>query len=117
MNCKEWPGDSPLQFRLHPVGWNAAKFRDASLKVQPVGRHELDPAAARVELYADAVNGDGPVRQEMESVEQLAGTSNGYTYRAPLFAARPAGDYTARVIPACGSVASPLEAACIVWQR
>ena len=36
---------------------------------------DLDPNAARVELYADGINGDGPVRQEMERVRQLAGTA------------------------------------------
>jgi hypothetical protein len=30
---------------------------------------------------------------------------------------RPATDYTARVIPHCDSVAVPLEAAEILWQR
>ena len=37
--------------------------------------NDLDPNAVRVELYADGVNGDGPVRQEMERVRQLAGAA------------------------------------------
>ena len=36
---------------------------------------DLDPNAVRVELYADGVDGDGPVRQEMERVRQLAGAA------------------------------------------
>ena len=79
--------------------------------------HELDPGAARVELYADGVEGGGPVRQEMERVGPLAGASNLHTYRARVIAARPASDYTARVVPELIGVAVPLEAAHIVWQH
>ena len=78
---------------------------------------DLDPSAVRVELYADGVNGDGPVRQEMERVRQLEGAGSGYAYRAPVPATRPATDYTARVIPQRGGVAVPLEDARIRWQR
>ena len=78
---------------------------------------DLDPNAARVELFADGVNGDGPVRQEMERVRQLAGAAGGYAYRARVPSTRPATDYTARVIPHLDGVAVPLEAARILWQR
>ena len=78
---------------------------------------DLDPNAARVELYADGINGDGPVRQEMERVRQLAGATGGYAYRAQVPSTRPATDYTARVIPHFDGVAVPLEAARILWQR
>ena len=78
---------------------------------------DLDPEAVRVELYADGVKGGAPVRQEMKRVRQLAGASGGYVYSAAVSAARPAADYTARVIPHCDGVAVPLEAAPILWQR
>ena len=39
------------------------------------------------------------------------------TERAAVSAARPAEDYTARVIPQCDGVAIPLEDARILWQR
>ena len=78
---------------------------------------DLDPNAVRVELYADGVNGDGPVRQEMERVRQLAGATGGYAYRAQVPATRPATDYTARVIPhfrwrrrSAGSRSNPVAA-------
>ena len=32
--------------------------------------NDLDPKAVRVELYADGVNGGGPVRQEMKLAPQ-----------------------------------------------
>ena len=70
----------------------------------------------RVELYADGVNGGGPVRQEMKRVRQLAG-ARAATLSAAVSATRPATDYTARVIPHCDGVAIPLEDAQILWQR
>jgi starch phosphorylase len=79
--------------------------------------NELDPNAARVELYADGVNGGDPVRQEMERVRQLAAVSGGYAYRARVPATRPATDYTVRLIPHYTGLAVPLETARILWQR
>ncbi len=78
---------------------------------------ELDPNAVQVELYADGVNGDGPVRQEMKRVRQLVGAAGGYAYSARVAATRAATDYTARVISCCAGVAVPLEATRILWQR
>jgi starch phosphorylase len=79
--------------------------------------NDLDPSAVRVELYADGVNGGAPLRQEMKRARRPAGGAGGYVYRAAASAARPAADYTARVIPHCDGVAVPLEAANILWQR
>ena len=78
---------------------------------------ELDPCAVRVELYADGASGGDPVRQEMMRIRQLVGAVGGYVYSATVSAARPAADYTARVIPHRDGVAVPLEAARILWQR
>ena len=77
---------------------------------------DLDPNAARVELFAGGVNSDGPLRQEMERIRQLAGAAGGYAYRAQVSSTRPATDYTARVIPHFDGVSVPLEAARILWQ-
>jgi starch phosphorylase len=78
---------------------------------------DLEPDAVRVELYADGVNADAPVRQEMQRVRQLVGAVGGYVYSASVPAARPATDYAARLIPHHASVAVPLEIARILWQR
>jgi starch phosphorylase len=75
---------------------------------------DLDPQAVRVELYANGVNGEDPVRQEMRRARKVAGA---YIYRAAVHSTRPATDYTARLIPHCPGVAVPLEAAHILWQR
>ena len=78
---------------------------------------DVDPKSVRVEVYADAVNDQGPVRQEMKRVRQLVGAAGGYAYSARVAANRPAADYTVRVIPDLAGVAIPLEAAHILWQR
>ena len=71
-----------------------------------------------VELYADSITEDGaPERVAMQRVRQLVGAISGYAYRATCPAARPATDYTARLIPRHDGVAVPLEAAHVFWQR
>ena len=78
---------------------------------------DLDRKAVRVELYANGVNGGMPVRQEMTCLHPPADESGGYVYSATVTAARPAADYTARVLPRCDGVAIPLENPRILWQR
>jgi starch phosphorylase len=77
---------------------------------------DLDPETVRVELYANGVMGNAPVRQEMKRV-QPPGEPPGGTYRASVSATRPATDYTARIIPHCAGVEVPLEVDSILWQR
>ena len=79
--------------------------------------NDLGKNAARVELYAAGINGGDPVRQEMKWARLLPGAPDGCVYHATVPAARPAGDYTPRVIPHCDGVAVPLEDARILWQR
>ena len=105
--------------------WGALRFGEVKVETTDqqhvfdvqVYLNDLDPKAVQVELFADGVNGSSPVRQEMKNLRPLAGASGGYFYSASVSAARPPGDYTARVIPRCDGVAVPLEAALILWQR
>jgi starch phosphorylase len=108
--AKEWPAVhfGEMQVKSH--------VEQHTFEVQ-VYLHDLDPEAVRVELYADGVMGGAPERQDMQCVRQLTGVSGGYVYGAAVSAARPAGDYTARVLPHCDDLAIPLEAAHILWQR
>ncbi len=69
----------------------------------------LDSNAVRVELYADGINGGAAERAEMKL--------DGGVYRVTVSTARPATDYTPRVIPQRMGVAVPLESARIIWQR
>jgi len=105
--------------------WSALRFGEVKHETD-VDQHvfevqiyldELDPDAVRVELYANSVNGSGAERVEMRRVRQLVGATHGYAYRAEVAAARPATDYTARLIPHRDGVSVPLEAARILWQR
>ena len=105
--------------------WAALRFGEVKLETDSE-RHafevqmyldDIDPEAVRVELYADGTNGAAPARVEMKRVRQLVGATNGYAYRAGVPLARPATDYTARLIPYCDGVAVPLEASHILWQR
>ncbi len=76
----------------------------------------LDPGAVLVELYAEGMEGDLPVRQEMARGQQLIGAS-GYIYHGEVSSTRPVTDYTPRVIPFHTGIAVPLESPLILWQR
>jgi starch phosphorylase len=78
--------------------------------------NDLNPDAVRVQLYADGIDGGDPVREEMMCAGPQLGPSR-CVYHASVPAARPARDYTARVIPRYSGLAVPLEAAHILWQR
>jgi starch phosphorylase len=79
--------------------------------------NDLDPDAVRVELYADAIDGDGPVRDEMKRLSELGGTAGWYVYGTRVSAARPTERYTPRMMASCSEVSVPLEASWILWQR
>jgi starch phosphorylase len=105
--------------------WAALHF--GSMKIETKGEqhifeiqvclHGLDPKAVRVELYADGINGNSPVRQEMTLLHPLADESGSYIYSATVSAVRPPADYTARVLPRYDGIAVPLEDSLILWQR
>jgi len=77
----------------------------------------LDAKAIRVEVYADGMNGGSPAQQEMTLISPASGGQANHVYSATVSAARPAADYTARVMPHYDGVAIPLEDARICWQR
>jgi starch phosphorylase len=90
------------------------------------GRHDIavevllegaSPEMVRVELYADAPMGGAPVRQEMARRRQLPGGAGCYVFGATVPAARPATDYTARIMPHCEGLSVPLEDGWLLWQR
>ncbi|MGO9482702.1 MAG: alpha-glucan family phosphorylase [Candidatus Kryptoniota bacterium] len=105
--------------------WNMVHFGEVKVETHD-GKHVfdvqvylsgVDPNALRVELYADGINDEVPAREEMSRIRELAGSSGGYVYSTSVSAARPAADYTARVIPWYDGVSIPLEAAQLLWQR
>jgi len=105
--------------------WTAIRFGEIKVKTDGqqhifeiiIYLNDINPNTVRVELYADGINGSNPVRHEMKIVRQLEGAVKGYIYSVMVSAIRTAADYTVRVIPNYDSVAVPLEAAQILWQR
>jgi starch phosphorylase len=105
--------------------WALVRFGDVRVETQGQQHHfeaqvyldEIDPAAVRVELYAETASGGDRMRQEMQRLRQLAGSVGGYVYGASVPATRPATDYTPRLMPHHDGVAIPLEAARILWQH
>lgn len=105
--------------------WTTARF--GNLEVETVGSehvfhiqvylNELDADAVRVELYANPLEDDVPIRRQMTRGQALVGAVNGYTFRASVPATRPAGDFTPRLIPSDAYGAVPLEESHILWQR
>ena len=77
----------------------------------------LDPDAVRVELYADAIDGEGPACLPLTRGRRLDAPGNGYAYETLVEASRNADDYTVRLVPYHRGAAVPLEAAEILWQR
>jgi len=71
-----------------------------------------------VELYADPVNGEAPVRQALGRAEAIPGAMNAYVYRgrAPA-SSRPSWHFTPRIIPHHLEAHVPIEAAFITWPR
>jgi starch phosphorylase len=105
--------------------WGSVRF--GALRVETNADHhifeveiflnDLDPNAARVELYADGINGGDPAHVEMKCAGTLPNAVRGRIYRATVPSTRAVKDYTARVIPQRSGVAVPLESARILWQR
>lgn len=105
--------------------WSALRFGDMTVETDnehhiftiQVYFDDLDPEAVQVELYAQGTLGGIPARQKMTRMHQLVAACNGYSYEAAVPAARPASDYTVRLISNHDGVTVPLEAAHILWQR
>ena len=78
---------------------------------------DLDRERVRVELYAEGVGGAAGPSYPKERTEAMPGAANAYIFTAQVPAHRPAGDYTARAVPAPSGARIPLELPLIQWQR
>jgi starch phosphorylase len=78
---------------------------------------DIGPAQVQVQLYAAPSGNAEPVRVPMVPAEAIAGSVNGYLYRATVPATRPKEDFTPRVIPHHPGVRIPMESQLILWQR
>ena len=103
--------------------WNSISFgplqvqskNDAVQFEVQVDLGKLNPDVVRVELFAEGLDGDRPVRKVMERGAAVPG--NGFVYSASIEGNRPASDFTPRVVPYHPSASVPLEASQILWQK
>lgn len=77
----------------------------------------LDPQAVQVELYADSAPDGAGERHELQLLQQPDTATGACLYGAAVSAARPAADYTPRIIPRYPGVNIALEATHILWLR
>ena len=76
---------------------------------------DLNPELVRVELYAAACTNGPPERHLMKLGPRVDGGA--CRYDVCITTARPAGDYTPRLIPHHPAASVPLESNAIRWQR
>jgi glycogen phosphorylase len=68
-------------------------------------------------LCAEATS-DSPVAAvAMRRGGAISGSANGHIYEGAAAAARPAEDYTVRIVPAHAGVKIPAELGLILWQK
>jgi starch phosphorylase len=105
-------------------GWGRIAFEEVHVETRDRQHHftvqvnlgEIPADAVRVELYADALDGD-PLRQAMAPKDKLVGSESSHIYTTEVPATRPASDFTPRIIPQFPGVAVPLEVNLILWQH
>ena len=111
---------STLQSHWHEIGFGTLEMCQTGdqwvFRVQ-VYFGKVSPEWIRVELYADPVTDEVPLRVVMAQADQIPGACNAYIYQATVPASRPAWHFTPRLIPHHPEVRVPMEAAYIVWQR
>jgi glycogen phosphorylase len=76
----------------------------------------LAPDYVQVELYADSLGG-APFVSKMVQAAEAESRGGWSTYSADVPAARPASDYTPRIVPSRSGLAVPLEDSHILWFR
>jgi starch phosphorylase len=107
---QSWPS-------LH-IGEPSIASADASLTFSvPVYFGDLQQDDLRVEIYADPLEEGTRGSLALERGDAIPGAVNGNVYSARISAARPARDYTVRVIPCRPDVQIPSELALIHWQK
>lgn len=106
--------------------WSSLAFGELRISSNSDGHHfeidvyldGLDPNSVRVELYADGVTGESPVRQEMNRFDASKSSEPDWaTYQVTVTAMRPVADFTPRIVPKHECVNVPLELDLIRWQR
>ncbi len=78
---------------------------------------DLDPDMVCVELYADPLDEEEPIRVIMNREGEIPGAVHGYLFSAVTAATRPSEHFTARIVPNHSDAYVPLEENHIFWQR
>ncbi len=100
---------------VHLGDLEAWRERDGWLFVLPAYLGEIAPQQVAVELYADPLEDDVPMRKKMERQASIPGTVNGYVYRCVMESTRPAEHFTPRVIPDHPQAHIPAELNLVFW--
>ena len=99
-----------VQFgEVHSEGKDKGHFFHVQVKL-----NGLNPDFVSVELYANGMNGDAPVKVKMKPAAAANGLNN---YEVHTDGSRPVSDYTACIVPNYENVSVPLEDNLILWQR
>jgi len=111
----------------HRVNQHWATIRFGSIKVESSNQeHEFAAQvylndvlsdSVSIELYAEPDRSGAPVRIPMVRSAKVVGSVDGFVYTGRAPSARPASDYTVRVVPSKAGVLVPLEASSIIWQK
>jgi starch phosphorylase len=83
----------------------------------PVYLGEIAAGDVRVETYADRTDGAAAEVRELAPGGAIPGATGACFYRGRIDGARPAQDYTVRVLPARPGVRVPAEIVLVRWQR
>jgi starch phosphorylase len=105
--------------------WHHLRFGEVEVHMEdnlwkfevPVYFGELDPAFVSVQLYADPLDGQEPIRIQMVRGKKIQGVLNGYIYQGETESTRAAEHFTPRIISAHPAVSIPLEDSHILWQK
>lgn len=119
-------GAEVLQW-LHKIaqGWNTVHFGPMQVETRE-GKHffrvqvwpgDLSSCDLNVELYANPHGEHGAEIVTMTAGEKSTDAKGSVIYWVDISATRAASDYTPRVVPQHSSVAVPLEAGEILWER
>ena len=82
----------------------------------PIQLNGISPDLLLMELYADGLNGDTPVKIKMEP-DLNSGNKGENIYHVLFTSSRQASDFTARITPVYEGISVPLEDNLILWQR
>ena len=94
---------------------DVSRERDAWRVEAQVHMGAIPADMIRVELYAEATDGQPPVRQPLQRCEDVRGSTSACLYRAVVTSSRPWRHFTPRIVPHHRDAFVPIEAPFIVW--